>query len=322
MLSAPIGPPDAYLLADEQAACSRDRRFEYAEVSIGPRGAADGRLPIVRVQDLSALSDSYRATIGLADQSGSVMLVGGGLAQFRCAAWTRTPDQRERTALVQNLAKVAVAEAHQTGATPVAPYVAQPDLDAFSISGAQDPVRRGEWYVLDLHDSDTAEQWLARLHKKVRQTWNADRRASQRAGLSHDVLPLDAAGCSEAATAVANVSQGHGMTETPRMAEWRLRGYLARPGEHLMVRTLQDGDAVAYTVCRSSGPYLEAHTIGIAGHASERRTVYHFAGFGAVVDLAFAMGASTIGFGCDHGRPKAARGASGTATWRLEYPSA
>ncbi|MGH3655322.1 MAG: hypothetical protein ACRDUA_01565 [Micromonosporaceae bacterium] len=307
-----------FVMADEAACCAMDRRLGYAELSLR-RGSSTARLPVVSVGDVASFTSEYRQQLGLADHSGPARFIGGGLGQFRAGAWASAAGP-QRQEMITDLVRQAVQEARQEGVPVVSPFVGGADLEAFTSAAAEARTRaQPSWCSLPIGEPADLDQFIDSQDRKVRQTWRRDQRDAARLGLTYDVVPLDDEHLRAAAPMVAEVSRRNGLDEHVRLSQWRVKNYLRRPGRHFFIRSAAAGRALGYTVCRSWGRTLDAHTVGIAPDAAERRSVYHFAAYLAPLGVAIATGLRRLDLGLAHEQPKLVRGCEAEPMWFLDY---
>ncbi|MEV4467874.1 hypothetical protein AB0J51_30135 [Micromonospora echinofusca] len=315
----PVVGVGEFVMADEAAYCALDRRLGYAELSLR-RETVAARLSVVDVADVGSFTPQYRDQLGIDDCRGAVRLVGGGLGQFRAGVWASPVAEPDRQALITELVRQAVDEARRDGAAAVSPFVGAADLAAFT--SAAEGVRtraQASWCSLPIGAAGDIDEFIDGQERKCRQTWRRDQRDAERLGLTHEVVPIVDEHLRAAAPLVAEVAQRNGLDEHVRIAQWRVKNYLRRPGHHFLIRSSAGGQALAYTVCRRWGGTLDAHTVGIDGQTPHRRSVYHFAAYLAPLGVAISAGLRRLDLGLAHEQPKLVRGCQAEPMWFVDY---
>ncbi|MEU9506034.1 hypothetical protein AB0D32_07105 [Micromonospora sp. NPDC048170] len=315
----PVVGVGEFVMADEAAYCALDRRLGYAELSLC-RETASARLSVVDVADVASFTPEYRDQLGIGDRRGAVRLVGGGLGQFRAGVWASPVAEPDRQALITDLVRRAVDEARRDGVAAVSPFVGAADLDAFTSTAGDVHTRaQASWCSLPIDAAGDVDQFIDGQERKCRQTWRRDQRDAERLGLTYDVVPLDDEHLRAAAPLVAEVARRNGLDEHVRIAQWRVKNYLRRPGRHFLIRSSASGQALAYTVCRRWGRTLDAHTVGLDGRTPQRRSVYHFAAYLAPLRVAISAGLRRLDLGLAHEQPKLVRGCEAEPMWFVDY---
>jgi len=316
----------AFVLQDEEALCAKDRRFRFSEVTLGP-GSCD-RIAMVWVKDVSALSTSYRAQIGVDKLEGPAVFIGGGLAQFRIGLELGDSKGANRRRFGRLIRK-AILEAEIGNAHPIIPFLASADL---SVVLAEAPVATVQalepWCFFRIENgARDLEAAISGLDRKRRQTWTRDLRDCRELGLSFSIAALDDDAIDAAVSSVSLVSARNGLSEPAVLTAWRLRGFRERPGDHIVVRTHQEDRVVAHTLCRiwkstSGEPILDAHTVGVEETGLTRRSIYHAGAYVGPLVHAAQIGCSRLDLGYAHSQPKLARGSTGIDMVRVDLSPA
>lgn len=298
---------DSLTLADEEAVCSLDSRNQFSTVQV------DGSLAIVTSNNVEALSPSYRTLLGIPGESGRRLFVGGGFARMRTAYQFGSLSAADRRSALSRMVKLALERARDEDRVVVAPFVATDDLPAFGAAADDldiglDVTKRESWCYLELSDSGDMESFVASRDRKVRQTWNRDIRDAAELGFEYEVVPFDEDVTREAAPFISEVATNNGLTETPRLTEWRMNSYRKRPGDHFYLRISINGVGVAYTACRKWSSVLDVHTVGVKNDLPSRRSAYHYAAYLAPTLAAISLGSARVDLGYAHSAPKIARG--------------
>jgi hypothetical protein len=318
---------DNYIMEDERAFCDLDSRLGYSEISIdGPEGSDGplGAISIVSLAEASSFTSEYRTQLGLTREAGSVDIIGGGLAQFRVGIHTKYFSGSDRARTITALVQKAIRKARDRGAHPVALFVSEPDLSAFSLAADMGAaaVRQQCWCTLELGAPASVESFIASRDRKVRQTWRRDQRDSERLGLSYRIVEFSRDNTRLAAPFIADVAQRNGLAEPEQISRWRMSGYSRRPGRHFYIQSLMGSQTVAYTACRKWGDTLDAHSVGIDPSVDDRRSVYHYAAYLAPLRSALESDCSQVEYGYAHVGPKVIRGCAAVGMWRLDFGSA
>lgn len=312
------GTEDLALLtiADDEVHCGLDPRLSYSQLTLDD-GSTRAILPLIHVARVESFNDPYRALTGLDQHDGPLVLVGGGLSQFRDGLWARSTDPEQRAHDLRQLVERAVGDATAGGATPITTFVSDRSLAPFN-GAATSSAEIDQWCTLHLDGARELEAFLLAMHGRLRRNWRRDLRDAELLGLTFRIDELSDDVIREIAPGVASVSRRNGLIEQPMMAAFRMKCFRRRAGTHLVIRAMDRTVVVASTVCRRWGTYLEVHTIGIAEEVTDgRRSVYHFAAYIGPLMTALGGGFDSIGFGYSHEVPKLARGCRGTQMWRV-----
>jgi hypothetical protein len=310
-----------FVIADEEAFCNLDARLTYSEVTVKDGNGTAGRLALVSINKAEKFSAQFLEQLGIPGLTGPVLLIGGGMAQFRAGVWTRATDPRERATVVSDMVRESLARASDGRARPVGLFVADQDVAAFEAAGSVLPRSRPShgWCTLDLNGARTMDEFLGQQRRKSRQTWHRDMRDAERLCLAYEVMDLDDATTLAAASLIADVSRRNGQAEHDQLVRWRMAGFQHRPGKSYYIRTSDSRGVVAFTGCRIYGTTLQSHTIGIDPAVSDRRSVYHYAAYLAPLLEALAAGQAQVEFGITHELPKLARGCDSTSLWQVDF---
>lgn len=305
----------AFVRDDDREFCSQDGRFLFGVV-----GSERAAVPVVRVNAPASLSVEIRRMLGLSGIDGPASLIGGGVGHFWSAAWSREPNAHGHLHAVRPLLRSAVREALQEGRHAVAPSVDAEDLAAFmDVSETTVTVGAAQpHYILHLRGARSLPELIAVLPKKARQTWLRDLSSHEAQGLSVRTTTLTAADCAEMAEAVVATSRRNGVQDHAVIAEWRLSGFLTRPGHHVISRISHGEKVMAYACWTEVGASVIAHTFAVADDVSPHREAYHHA-FRVSVEYALSRGADRILYGAAHAAPKRARGCHEEPKWAVVY---
>lgn len=305
----------AFICDDDREFCAQDSRFLFGVV-----GSERAAIPVVRVNMPMSLSVDTRNMLGLSGIERPASLIGGGVGHFWSAAWSHEPDAHGHLHAVRPLLRSAVREALREGRHAVASSVDAEDIAAFmDVSSTTVTVGAAlPHYILHLRGARSLPELIAGLSKKARQTWLRDLRSHEARNLLVQTAALTAADCAEMADAVVATSRRNGVQDHAAIAEWRLSGFLTRPGHHVMSRISNGEEAVAYACWTDVGADVVAHTFAVADGVSLHREAYHHA-FRASVEYALSRGADRILFGAAHAAPKRARGCLEEPKWTVTY---
>lgn len=304
-----------FVREDDRVLCIQDRRFAFEVV-----GSAQALVPVIRVDSPTSLSGEMRQMLGLAEIDRPTSLIGGGVGHFWSAAWSRELDAHGHLHAVRPLVRSAVRQALAEHRHAVASSVDAEDLAAFlDMTEAQPTVSSAQpHFVLHLRGARSLADLVESLPKKARQTWLRDQGSHDAYGFSTQTSVLTAEDCSEMADAVVATSRRNGVQEHAVTAEWRLSGFLERPGEHVISRIRGDGKTVAYACLTAAGSSVVAHTFAVADNVVAHREAYHHA-FRASVEYALYRKADRILYGAAHSGPKRARGCLAEPKWSISY---
>lgn len=304
-----------FVREDDQAFCAQDRRFAFGVV-----GSDRAVVPVIRVDSPTSLAGEMRQMLGLSEIDRPASLIGGGVGHFWSAAWSREIDAHGHLHAIRPLVRSAVRQALTQHRHVVAPSVDAEDLAAFlDVPGVEAMASSAPpHFVLHLGGARTMTALIEGLPKKARQTWRRDRHSDDAHGFSAQTSMLTAQDCAEMADAVVATSRRNGVQEHAMIAEWRLSGFLERPGRHSISRIRRDGATVAYACWTDAGSSIVAHTFAVADTVVAHREAYHHA-FRAAVEYALHRGADRILFGAAHSRPKLARGCLAEPKWSIRY---
>lgn len=306
---------DDYAVEDDRAYCALDRRFKFIQ-----EGNSRARFPSVHILDVASLPDAQRSALGITTDSGPCLLVGAGLTQMWSTAWTAPTEFDERSRELMPFIRSAVRRGLDAGLAVVAPSVGARDLGIFAdVPEADVEVSPGEpHYVLDLGGAHDPDGFLKGLGRKHRQTWTADLKEEAGTGLKVSLSSLTAETATEISTAVAATSSRNGAVEHPLLAEWRIAGYLRRPGNHTVARIARGESAVGFAVWAEWRHSVIAHTFAIEDHIDDRTDVYHRA-YAACLRDALSRQVKEIRFGPRHAQPKRSRGCASISRWTITY---
>jgi hypothetical protein len=310
-----------YVMADEKMFCERDARATYSEITISEDGELSGSLPVVLVDKIETFSLGFRRHLGVADLTGRLLVVGGGLAQSRAGVWTRAVDSTGRAQAIRELVGKALVMARSEAARPISLFVPEADLGAFE-EGTSRPAltqRQAKWCELSLSGARTFDEFLCTQPRKARQTWRRDERDAERLKLTYEVTDFSESNTAAAVPLIAEVLRRNDMPEHERIVRRRMQAFQYRPGCHFYIRTLDSCGTIGYTACRIWGSTLDAHTVGIDASATDRRSAYHYAGFMATLLVALEKGLSKIEYGATHEHPKLVRGCAAVDMWKVDF---
>jgi len=307
-----------YIDDDEKSMARRDRRFEYGEVTHELRGQVDARLPFMRVKNARSLSPAHKKSLDIAAAaSGPVMILGGGLAQGRTAAYY------EEWALddFQELAAALVGECMEVGAICVSPYVPERMLPGFRLGDGRDvaPVHCDDWWTLHLDGLDPAT-WIEAQGRRVRQTWNRDYRIARERGFSFRPVEATIEALDPLIPMFHETMKHNGDAVDEGMARWYLSRRLELAGAHYICVTEERGEPVGAVLLRIDDSYCDAYAVGTSPEESQWRDLYQVSVFVASMEFATSYRFSAIGFGRSHGKPKMIRGCRPDPLFRVRYP--
>lgn len=300
------------MLLDEEACCAMDARLHHST-----RGAGAVVLPVVTIGSIASLSASYQRMLGVEGLSGRIDLIGGGVARLWSVAYA--PQDESRAGALAPLIAAAVREAVARDGHALAMSVGETDLPLFTqIDGVRAAVEAAPpHYLLDARGVTSVDEFVQRQAKDVRKVWRRDLRDGVRLGLAMKVTPLSPSACARAAASVADTLALNGGDGSRELAEWRLTGYLNRPGTQLLgvVSGAGESSFLGMTVL---GDVLDVHTFGMLADASARREHYQFM-FRACGQFALDQGIAEVRFGLEHGWPKRSRGCIAVPRWRVLF---
>jgi len=300
------------LLLDEEACCALDARLYHST-----RCAGAVVLPVVTIRSVTSLSPSYRHMLGVEGLTGRLDLIGGGVARLWSVAYA--PPGEDRTGALASLITTAVQEAVRRDGHALAMSVSETDLPLFTqIDGVRAVVVAAPpHYLLETRGLTSVDEFVQQQVKDVRKVWRRDLRDAVRLRLALSVTPLSPLACATAAPAVADTLALNGGDGSRELAEWRLTGYLSRPGAQLL-GVVSGGGESSFLGMTVMGDVLDVHTFGMLANASSRREHYQFM-FRACTQLALDQGIAEVRFGLEHGWPKQSRGCIAVPRWRVLF---
>ncbi|MFF8842743.1 GNAT family N-acetyltransferase [Streptomyces sp. NPDC015127] len=245
----------------------------------------------------------------------------GGCRDFAAGVVTSAQLPEQETAQVRSaLAGHVFSEAEAAGDYPVALYVREPEAGSFTagLAGRGTAGELGETAEILLVGADE-EEHIAALRPSQRERCRRDRRKFAALGYAARCVPAEEV-LAEAAPLVCAVKAKYGVTDHPRLCEYRLREWATSVGAgKAHASEVRDGDGrlLAVSFMAVQGDVLEGYEIGLADEVEGREFAYLQAMIHGPVRFAFAQGCRSIDLGLDSSTVKQRRGAVIGKTWAI-----
>jgi predicted N-acyltransferase len=281
-------------------------------------GELVGVLPICRPRTATMRDPAYDVAqlVGHVPDDARRWLVIGGCRDLHGGTLVRgAAVEAVRERMVRHALDVAAEEELH----PVALYV--PDAEVGPFQRAMAPhgqaVHLADDAVLHLAHRDM-EDYLGALSKNGRKQVRRDRRQFAELGLRTSVRPVEEV-LAEALPLIVEVTRGHGLTDSPRLADWRMRRWLRSGLDGYLAFTVRAPDERLVAACfvGRQGTSLEAFEIGLTADGGLRHPAYLEAMLYAPIEYALAEGVTRYELGLDAIAPKRARGARVEPVWAV-----